>query len=105
MILYERMEQTMYIKASAAIRNNYNEISQLCKETGEPVYLTKNGEGDLVVMDIRAFEKQRRMLEIETELLGIHARRLAGTEEYISIEEMDKMLAKAIDEAVRASAL
>ena len=95
----------MYIKASAAIRNNYNEISQLCKETGEPVYLTKNGEGDLVVMDIRAFEKQRRMLEIETELLGIHARRLAGTEEYISIEEMDKMLAKAIDEAVRASAL
>ena len=42
----------MNIKPSASIRNNYNEISALCKSTGEPVYLTKNGEGDLVVMDI-----------------------------------------------------
>ncbi len=32
------------IKPSASIRNNYNEISSLCKESGEPVYLTKNGE-------------------------------------------------------------
>ena len=48
----------MHIKASAAIRNNYNEISNLCKESGEPVYLTKNGEGDLVVMDIIAFEDE-----------------------------------------------
>ena len=45
----------MNIKPSASIRNNYNEISALCKSTGEPVYLTKNGEGDLVVMDIEAF--------------------------------------------------
>ena len=29
----------MHIKASASIRNNYNEISKLCKESGEPVYL------------------------------------------------------------------
>lgn len=42
----------MNIRPSAAIRNNYNDISNYCKETGEPVYLTKNGEGDLVVMDI-----------------------------------------------------
>ena len=34
----------MNIKPSASIRNNYNEISALCKSTGEPVYLTKNGE-------------------------------------------------------------
>lgn len=45
----------MYIKASAKIRSNYNEIAKLCKESGEPVYLTKNGEGDLVVIDITAF--------------------------------------------------
>lgn len=41
----------MYIKPSAAIRQNYNDIAELCKMTGEPVYLTKNGEGDLVVID------------------------------------------------------
>ena len=42
----------MTIRPSAAIRQNYNEIAEFCKRTGEPVYLTKNGEGDLVVMDI-----------------------------------------------------
>lgn len=35
----------MIIKPSAAIRQNYNEISELCRESGEPVYLTKNGQG------------------------------------------------------------
>ena len=42
----------MHIKPSAAIRQNYNEIAELCRSSQEPVYLTKNGEGDLVVMDI-----------------------------------------------------
>ena len=42
----------MNIKPSASIRQNYNDIAELCRSTGEPVYLTKNGEGDLVVMDI-----------------------------------------------------
>ena len=41
----------MIIKASATIRQNYNDISELCKKTKEPIYLTKNGEGDLVVSD------------------------------------------------------
>ena len=35
----------MNIKPVAAIRKNYNEVSKLCKRTGEPVYLTKNGGG------------------------------------------------------------
>ena len=50
----------MNIKPSANIRQNYNEIAELCKKTGEPVYLTKNGEGDLVVMDINAFFVERK---------------------------------------------
>ena len=61
----------MYIKPSAAIRNNYNEISELCKRTGEPVYLTKNGEGDLVVMDIDAFERKFKMLELRAKLMDV----------------------------------
>ena len=50
----------MYIKPSAAIRQNYNDIAELCKMTGEPVYLTKNGEGDLAVMDIESFNRQKK---------------------------------------------
>ena len=48
----------MNIKPSASIRQNYNDIAELCRSTGEPVYLTKNGEGDLVVMDINSFTKR-----------------------------------------------
>jgi len=48
----------MTIKPSAMIRNDYNEISEICKKSGEPIYLTKNGEGDLVVISIEAFERR-----------------------------------------------
>jgi len=54
----------MNIKPSAAIRKNYNEISKLCKQSREPVYLTKNGESDLVVMDIEAFARRESLLRL-----------------------------------------
>ena len=47
----------MNIRPSAAIRQNYNEIADLCRQTAEPVFLTKNGEGDLVVMDIDTYNR------------------------------------------------
>ena len=48
----------MNIRPSAAIRQNYNEIADLCRKTSEPVFLTKNSEGDLVVMDIETFNRR-----------------------------------------------
>jgi PHD/YefM family antitoxin component YafN of YafNO toxin-antitoxin module len=81
----------VYIKASAAIRNNYNEISKLCKESGEPVYLTKNGEGDLVVMDIKIFEKRVEELKIAEDLLRIRTARQNGARGY-SLEETRRNL-------------
>ena len=68
----------MNIKPSAAIRQNYNEISTLCKTTGEPVYLTKNGEGDLVVMDIEAFVRREKMLTLREDLLAVEQDRMEG---------------------------
>ncbi|MDR2615534.1 MAG: type II toxin-antitoxin system Phd/YefM family antitoxin [Oscillospiraceae bacterium] len=59
----------MNIKSSAAIQNNYDEISELCKKTGEPVYLTKDGEGDLVVMDIESFSRRESMFRLRETLL------------------------------------
>ena len=59
----------MNIKPSAAIRKNYNEISALCKNTKEPVFLTKNGEGDLVVMDLETFARRESMLTLREILL------------------------------------
>ena len=63
----------MNIKPSAAIRKNYNKISELCKETKEPVYLTKNGEGDLVVMDLETFARRESMLKLREILLQSEA--------------------------------
>lgn len=45
------------IRPSSDLRNKYNEISQFCHEYSEPVYLTKNGKGDLVVMSIDTYEQ------------------------------------------------
>ncbi len=87
----------IYIKPSAAIRNNYNQISQLCKETGEPVYLTKNGEGDIVVMDINAFSKRESMLKVREMLVEAEESRIRGDKSY-TIEEVSNMMKKAIKE-------
>ena len=66
------------IKPSAVIRQNYNEISNLCKETGEPVFLTKNGEGDLVVMDIASYDQREKQLELREKLIETEELRKAG---------------------------
>lgn len=81
----------MQIKPSAAIRQNYNEISELCKNTGEPVYLTKNGESDLVVMDIESFNRREKMLKLRETLLTVEEERLAGIKEY-TVDELESYL-------------
>lgn len=45
------------IRSSADLRNNYNEISTFCHTYNEPVFITKNGKGDLAVMSIEAYEQ------------------------------------------------
>ena len=87
----------MQIKPSTSIRQNYNEISALCKSSGEPVYLTKNGEGDLVVMDIEAFTRREKMLRLREELLAVEEDRLADRAG-VTPDELDKYLADIIDE-------
>ena len=87
----------MIIRASADIRQRYNVVSEQCKETGQPIYLTKNGEGDLVVMDIAAFEKDRQILQAQQLVLESIATRLSGAKS-LSIKE-SKELVKAMLEA------
>ncbi|WP_425057918.1 hypothetical protein SCACP_24850 [Sporomusa carbonis] len=88
----------MNIKPSAAIRKNYNEISALCKATKEPVFLTKNGEGDLVVMDIDTFSRRESMLKLREQLVAVEEDRLMGKKGF-SIDEVDEMMKKAIKDS------
>ena len=85
----------MNIRPSAAIRQNYNEIADLCRKTS---FLTKNGEGDLVVMDIETYNRRKKMLKLREALLAVEEDRLHGSEGY-SIDEVASMMRSAIQEA------
>ena len=88
----------MLIKASAALRNDYATISALAKETKEPIYITKNGEGDLVLMSIDAFEKREQMLQLRARVLQAEQERIDG-ESTISVSEARKRLRERASEA------
>lgn len=88
----------MNIKPSAVIRQNYNEIADLCRKTAEPIFLTKNGEGDLVVMDIETYNRREKMLKLREELLAVEEDRIRGNKGY-SVSEVAEMMERAIKEA------
>ena len=88
----------MTIRPSAAIRQNYNEIADLCRKTEEPVFLTKNGEGDLVVMDIETYNRREKMLKLREEFLAVEEDRMRGSKGY-SVDEVAAMMRSAIKEA------
>ena len=76
----------MIIKSSTALRNNYGMISDLAHDEAEPIYITKNGEGDLVVMSIEAFEQREEALKLRAKLEAAEAARLSGAPTY-TLEE------------------
>lgn len=88
----------MNIRPSAAIRQNYNEIAEMCRKTAEPIFLTKNGEGDLVVMDIETFNRREKMLRLREELLAVEEDRLHGVKGY-TVDEVAAMMNSVIEEA------
>ena len=47
---------------------NTNAIAEMCKETNEPIYVTRNGYGEMVLMSMEAYEKKIKMLELYREL-------------------------------------
>ena len=86
----------MTIMASADIRLKYNEVVEKCRESGEPIYLTKNGQGELVVMDIASFERREQELRAQQLVLEAFAARLAGDKDY-SLEESKNLINNLIE--------
>ncbi len=81
------------IRPSSDLRNNYNEISTLCHESKRPVYITKNGAGDLAVMSIELYELLADKYTLYKELeKGIHSldKGLKVAEDDV-YEELDKI--------------
>jgi prevent-host-death family protein len=75
------------IRPISDLRNNANEISEHCHAFQEPVFITKNGTGDLVVMSIQEYERQQALLSIYEKLAIAEAESEAGLGEDFSIFE------------------
>jgi len=86
----------MIIKASSLLRNNYSSISDMARETQEPIYITRNGEGDVVLMNIEAFERREQLLNLREKVLKAEQDRLNGVETY-DIDEVRKILKERLD--------
>ena len=89
------------IRPCADLRNNYNEISKICHETNEPMYITKNGTNDLVILSDEAFEDIiRKNSKTEEERID----RLVAEhfdKHYASFEEFKKEIIREIEDSIR----
>lgn len=81
----------MIIKSSTTLRSEYGKISALAHETEEPIYITKNGEGDIVVMSIEAFEKLKQLITLKSRL-AVSEQSLRNGEPMISLAEARERL-------------
>lgn len=68
------------IRPISDLRNNANDISEFCHITNEPIFITKNGVGDLVVMSVEAFERQQALLQLYSFLAEAEAEIANGDE-------------------------
>lgn len=90
------------IRPCADLRNNYNEISKICHETKEPVYITKNGTNDLVVLSDETYEKiikAKEEAEEEERIEKIIKEKFE--KHYANFEEFQKDIFKNIDQALK----
>jgi prevent-host-death family protein len=86
------------IRSSTELRKNYNAITEICRNTQDPVFLTRNGEGDMVLMDIKAYNRREEELLAAERLFSAEKARYNGAKGY-SIDEFAQNMATAIDTA------
>ena len=81
----------MLIKPSTSLRNDYTSISNLAHQNDEPIYITKNGEGDLVVMSIEAFERMKASYKLKATLNAAEQSRQSGCARYSLSESRNRI--------------
>ena len=72
----------MMIRSATALRNDYDGMVKLSTEKQEPIYLTRNGEGEMEFLPIDLWEKRQAELELFAEMLRREQNKLAGAKTY-----------------------
>ena len=95
-MIYQDETMTI-IKPISDLRNKFNEISNICHKEGQPVYITKNGKGDLVVMSLALYERQEALLELYRKLGVAEGESEAGAAALGHKEMMKRLKARLSD--------
>lgn len=68
------------IRPISDLRNNAAEISDFCRQTREPVFITRNGSGDMVVLNIEEYERQMALIDLYSKLAAAEREIAAGAQ-------------------------
>ena len=85
------------IRPCADLRNNYNEISKICHETNEPVFITKNGYNDLVILSNEEYESMEETAEERVDRLLSEK----FDKHYANFEEFKKDIIRNVEIAMK----
>ena len=83
------------IKSSSELRKNYNSIAEICRTSQIPVFLTRNGVGDTVIMDVATYNKREDDLAAAERLLSAELARMQGVKGY-TVDEFEQNMRSAI---------
>ena len=87
------------IKSSSELRKNYNSIAEICRTTKTPVFLTRNGAGDTVIMDIGSYNRREEDLVAAMHLVEAERSRMFGAYGY-TVDEFEQNMRDAIARGV-----
>jgi prevent-host-death family protein len=86
---------TAIIKPSSDLRKNYNSVAEICRTQKVPVFLTKNGEGDMVIMDIESYNRREEDMALAQHLASVEMARATGTKD-LTLNEFEQNIHKII---------
>ena len=84
---------------STRLRGEYSRLAEVCRESGEPIYITHNGEDDTVLMSAGSFKSLTERMKLAASILEAEGSRLAGSKTY-TIDEISEEMIKIIDAAI-----
>jgi len=87
----------LMIRPITDLRNNFADISKLIKERDEPIFLTKNGHGDMVVMSIETYNKQQENQALRSKIIESEAQYQKDQKSYSADEVFERMVRRIED--------